>query len=320
MSMHFREIAEQAMADGEITAEEILALRREGWADGRMSAEEAEALFVLNDHLKTRSSEWTDTFVEAVVEYLLAGGSPRGYLSASQADWLITRIDHDGQLDSMAELEMLAKLFERAENVPDSLRDYAMRQIEQIVLTGTGPTRDSGRVDANCITDAECRLLRRMIFARGGEGTAGVSRREAEMLFRIKDATLGAANSPEWKRLFVQGVGNYLCALNKFQPLSAERAAQLDAFMADTSSSVGGFFRRMAKADIGEETSRVLGFGRKGLSEPAHADAVAKARAVTDDESAWLQARMDANGVIDELDQAVLDFLKEEEEYRSRQF
>jgi hypothetical protein len=49
-----------------------------------------------------------------------------------------------------------------------------------------------------------------VIFASGGDRPAAVSQREAEMLFRLKDATLGADNAAEWQRLFVQGVGNYL--------------------------------------------------------------------------------------------------------------
>ena len=64
-----------------------------------------------------------------------------------------------------------------------------------------------GRID-----DAEVTLIRRLIFAPAGDGPAKVSAAEAEMLFRLKDATLGKDNSPEWKKLFVQGVANHLMA------------------------------------------------------------------------------------------------------------
>ena len=36
MTYQFRALAEQAQADGQISAEEILQLRRDGWADGRI--------------------------------------------------------------------------------------------------------------------------------------------------------------------------------------------------------------------------------------------------------------------------------------------
>ena len=40
MSMHFRDIAVQAASDGAIGPDEILALRRAGWVDGKMDPEE----------------------------------------------------------------------------------------------------------------------------------------------------------------------------------------------------------------------------------------------------------------------------------------
>lgn len=84
MTYQFRALAEQAQADGRITAEEILGLRRDGWADGRIEPAEAEAVFVLNDHLAERTNEWADFFVEAITEYVLAGGEPRGSSARSR--------------------------------------------------------------------------------------------------------------------------------------------------------------------------------------------------------------------------------------------
>jgi len=87
-----------------------------------------------------------------------------------------------------------------------------------------------------------------VIFASGGDGPASVSQAEAEMLFRIKDATLGGANAPDWQRLFVQGVGNYLQGWNGARGITRERAGELEAFMNDTSVSLSGFFGRMSRA------------------------------------------------------------------------
>jgi len=312
MSMQFRKIAEQAAADGLITSEEILQLRREGWSDGVIRMDEAEALFVINDQLCGHTPDWTDAFVEAIVEYLMAGGSPRGYVSQGQADWLIARIDHDGRLDSMTELEMLAKLFERATMVPDSLKAYAVHQIELAVLTGSGPTRDGGRLDPGSISEAECRLLRRFIFSQAGDRPAAVSQSEAELLFRIKDATLGAANAPEWPLLFVQGVGNYLQGWTPARTMTADRAQQLEEFMNDATPSVGRFFGRMVSSGNGNAIDRVLSFGRKGVAQRDMIGEAAKEEAVTADENAWLQSQFDADGKMDELEHSLLVFLADE--------
>ena len=314
MSMQFRSLAEQAMADGAISADEILSLRQGGWANATIDADEADAIFVLNDHLAEPTGEWSDSFVEALSEHIVHQVAPRGYVSEDQAEWLIERIDRDNGVESLTELELLVRVLEKAINVPARLKAYALDQIEQAVLTGEGPTRDGGMLEKGNVTDAEVRLLRRMVFAGGGDRPAGVSQLEAEMLFRLKDATLDASNSSEWKRLFVQGVGNYLQGFGGKEQLSRERAAELENFMNNTAPSIGGFFGRMFDS-IGNSG---LGDGfaamREEAAPPRHIELeVADAAEVTSMEQAWLQGRIDANGQIDPYDQALLDFLAEEE-------
>jgi hypothetical protein len=309
MSIHFSNIARQAAADGAIAPEEILALRRDGWGDGHISPEEADAIFALNDALIERSGEWCDFFVEAIGEYVLNVWEPKGYVTDEQAAWLIRKAGSDGKLDSMVELEVLLRLLERAANVPDPLKAFALEQIERAVTTGSGPTRDGGSLTEAGVSEAECRALRRAIFAVGGDRPAAVGRREAEMLFRIKDAALRADNAAEWKRLFVQGVANYLMGyVSADSQLSRDRAAELEAFMADGSSSIGRFMLRMAR---GTPSGFGLAFARED-AEPSREQRVAEAREVTGEEDAWLDAQVHANGEIDEYDRALLAFIAEE--------
>ena len=309
MSIHFAEIARQAAADGAITPEEILALRRDGWGDGRIAPEEADAIFAINDVLTERSPQWCDFFVEAIGEYVLNTWEPHGYVTDEQAAWLIGKVSADGKIDSMVELELLVRVLERASNVPDNLKGFVLDQIERAVTTGSGPTRDGGALTAACVTDAECRVLRRVIFAGGGDRPAGVSRREADMLYRIKDATVDAANSPEWQRLFVQGVANFLMGFTAPQAqISRDRAAELDAFMADTRPHVGGFLGRMV---MGAPSGFAQTFGQK-TPEPTIEEEVEEAREVTADESGWLDRHIHGKGEPDEYDRALLKFIAEE--------
>lgn len=307
MSMHFCDLAVQAALDGAIAPEEILALRGEGWSDGAINADEADAIFTLNHHIAQPTAEWVDFFVEALGEFVINGAEPRGYVTPANADWLIAYMDRDGRLETMAELQLLVRVLEKATSVPDSLKAYALAQIEQAVLTGEGPTRDGGVFAAGSINATEANLLRRMVFAQAGDRPAGVSQAEAEMLFRLKDASLGAANAPEWKRLFVQGVGNYLEGYTGFEPLSRERTAELEAFMAKPDHGLGRFFNRMARADI-SEGFRTAFAQSEGIDRDA---AVASAEELTESENAWLRLRLDADGGIDEYEQALLDFLAE---------
>jgi len=309
MSMHFSDVARQAMADGAISAEDVLALRRAGWADGQITPEEADAIFAINHRLDQPAAEWVDFFIEAMGEYVVNQLEPRGYVTDEQARWLISRIEQDDKLHSLTELELLVRVFEKALDVPESLRTFALEQIERAVLTGDGPTRCGGRLDKGNITLAEARLLRRILFASGSDRPAAISRGEAELLFRLKDQTLGANNDPEWKRLFVQGVGNYLQGFASSSNLTRDRAAQLEAFMNDTSSSVGAFMGRVVRS-VGAPNRMGKVFGRKAAT-PALDDLVDQARKVTSDEQAWLDCQIDANGVVDEYDEALLEFLAE---------
>jgi hypothetical protein len=306
MTMHFAQIARQAAADRAITAEEVLALRRAGWADGTMAPDEAEAVFALNDALPEPTAEWSDFFVEAIGEFVVNGTDPRGYVSDDNARWLIARIDRDGTLQGMTELELLVRVLERATNAPEQLKAYVLEQVEQAVLTGSGPTRRGGELSPGHVNAAEALILRRVLFAPAGDGPAAVSCAEAELLFRLKDATLTAANALEWKQMFVQGVANYLQGVaSRSAQISRERAGELEAFMADDRSSMTGFLGRMA---TGAPNAFGVVFGRK---QPER-DRLAELRAaeeVTADEQQWLDAHINADGEIDAYEQALVAFL-----------
>jgi len=290
-----------------ISDEEVVKLRRYVWADGSISPDEASQLFDLND-AASASNDWSDFFVEAMCDYLIGRGQPRGYVTAADADWLMYNINRDGQVDSYAELELIVKLFERAEAVPESLKRFALTAIQQIVLNGSGPTRRGGDIAPGRIDDAEVALLRRLIFAPASDGPAKVSRSEAEMLFRLKDATLGADNSPEWKRLFVQGIANYLMAHQAWAPLDGAAQARLE-----DPDSVGSTPFREVLGRLGRNPAsiREILFGEDEPSRAAAYDrAVARDAEVTPEESAWLKQLLDADGARDPLEQALLDFLQ----------
>ena len=309
MSVHFGELAKKVGANGTVSAEEILVLRREAWPDGRISQAEAEAIFALDRQLESKSSEWVDFFVEALGEYVVNQRAPAGYVDRENAAWLMMQIDHEGSLCSMSEVELLVRVFERASNVPQALKDYAISQMELAVLEGTGPTRDGGQLAAGNVTTAEVKLLRRAIFAPASERPAAVGRKEAEMLFRLKDATLEADNAPEWQQLFVQGVANYLQGYSDSNAqISHERAQELEHFMNESRSSVGGFLGRMAKASP-------AAFGqvfRRRDNGTSRLEDVVAAEAVTHAEREWLDAQIDADGRVDAYERALLDFLAED--------
>lgn len=302
------ELAEQLKAAGAISAEDTLTLRRQMWPDGRIAPDEAELVFALNDCVSQTCREWVDFFVEALCDYVVCQQSPRGYVDAAKAEWLVARISRDGKVESLSELELLVKVLETAAAVPASLKAFALAQIERAVIEGEGPARDGGTLGKGVISAAEVKLLRRILFAQAGE-SCGVSQGEAEMLFRLKDATLAADNAPEWRTLFVQGVGNHLMAYQRYTPLEREEAARLDAFMGDSRVRIGSFLGRVAQAAATGSAFR-MGADTPVVDHDLAADA---AWAVTGLESAWLEGRIDADAALDPLEQALLDFIAEEQ-------
>lgn len=281
--------------------DETLALRRVVWPDGKITAREAGILFELNRTSNAPSAEWVDFFVEAITAYLVEQAEPRGYVSDDNAAWLMEAIDHDGKVDTLAELELLVKVIERAENVPDSLKGYALAQIRRAVLEGEGPTRCGDGLKRGSIGTSEVRLLRRVLYATGGMAPAHINREEAELLFAIKDATLGGSNAPEWQTLFVQALRLHLMTDQRFRALSREDAARLHAFMADTSSGVGGFFGRMVQS-----------LGNRPAPSATPVPPPVGDEGVSDEEDHWLQTMVEADGALDPLERALLKALAED--------
>jgi hypothetical protein len=309
MTMTFTGLAAELKAKQAISADDTLSIRRLVWPDGKIDPAEADAIFDLNTLCKDTSREWVDFFVESITQYVVHQQPPVGYVDDTKATWLMAKIDSDGRVDSLGELELLVKILEVATNVPDALKTYALCQIEETVLTGEGPTRDGGSLDKGSISAAEVKLLRRILFAQAGDGPAMISRAEAEVLFRLKDATLGAANAGEWQTLFVQAVGNFLMAHSDYVPLGIAEAARLETFMNDNQPNLGGFFSRMMKFNMGAAFGDLFGAKAKPVDREA---AVARDRAISPDEAAWLKAELDKDGNLDPMEKALLAFVAEE--------
>ena len=310
MSMEFGPLAVAAASDGTISAEEILELRRTGWADGAITPDEAEALFAANDACAAPSPEWCDFFIEALSTFIVQTVPPAGYIDDEMGDELIARIDCDGKLGTLAELELLVRVLEIANNAPDRLKAYALGQIEEAVLSGEGPTRH-GDLTAKGINETECTLLRRLIFAPAGDRPAAVSKAEAEMLFRLKDAALYDVNAPEWEKLFVQGVANYLFGFGGHEPLSRARAAELEHFMSQECAGIGGFLGRMftSKPDVDGAFGSLLDIGQHAPDSDGTAEDAAE---LTPEESSWLTDMLEADEELDPLEKALLAWVAEE--------
>src|SRR5262245_37304101 len=109
-----------------ITPLDVLELRQLVFRDGVVACAEADALFQLNETCMEQCVEWREFFVEAITDYIVHQEKPAGYVSAKNADWLITAISHDGKVDTDTELELLVRVLERAKFSTERLAAFAL--------------------------------------------------------------------------------------------------------------------------------------------------------------------------------------------------
>ncbi|MDR3340813.1 MAG: TerB family tellurite resistance protein [Candidatus Symbiothrix sp.] len=116
------ELKKSILADGVIDEAEVKQLQAVLYADGSIDKEEAEFLFELNDAVsgKDNHASWKTLFVDAITSYLLEDETSPGEIDAEEAEWLLAKIQGDGQLDE-TEAALLANLKAKAKLIPQSI-------------------------------------------------------------------------------------------------------------------------------------------------------------------------------------------------------
>ncbi len=308
------DIMTHVTASKHVTAEDAEAMRRAVYQDGKIDASELETLFVLDEAAERRDPEWSALFVEAVSDFIVNQEEPQGYVSEANARWLIDRIAKDGVVTTASELELLVTVLEKATSSPDQLSAFALDQVKHAVVDGDGPLAKGvltpGRVGA-----AEADLIRRVLYAFGGDGNIAVTRAEAEVLFDINDATAKVDNDPAWADLFVNALANTLMSASGYQPPSREVALRREEWLSSETGGVGDFFGKMVSGGLKNivaayqqpETEERWAARNQRFSE-----ASAAAEVVNEAEATWLADRIGRDGILHENEKAVLRFIAEE--------
>ncbi|MCA8888725.1 MAG: hypothetical protein KDA46_07855, partial [Parvularculaceae bacterium] len=163
-------------ADGYVSAEDVLFLRRNVFADGVVSRAELTALFALAEKAPDGDREWADYFAEATTDFFLREEEPQGYLTDAEFSMLKSLVTRDGAKASAIELGLLVSLLEKAVSTPAGMTDFTAEQIRRVVAAMKG----GAYIDANLAA-----LVRRFLYAAGGDGAIAVTKDEAELLFDL---------------------------------------------------------------------------------------------------------------------------------------
>ena len=299
---------DEICARGTIKDSDVIKLRRTLFGKPAIDANDVENLVRINESTRIQDPAWSPLFIEAITDFVVTELPPQGYVTAANAAWLIERIGHDGRVDSPTELELLVNILERARWSPESLVSFALEQVKFAVIEGSGPLRSGARLTAGQITVEEVALLRRILYAFGGDGNAAITRREAEVLFDIEDATANGPQVPEWQELFVKAVASVMMAASGYKVPTREEALRQERWLQSSGDlSLGTFLGRMFSSyDQQNSEERALARLERQRIE------IITNEAVTETEATWLVDRIGRDGRITPTEKLLLGFLKRE--------
>jgi hypothetical protein len=304
---------EAILAGGKITADGILTLRKRVFLKGVVTEADAEIAFTLNDRLGANAdTSWAPFFIEALTDYLVHQAEPSGYISEINAEWLIARIARSGRVETETELELLVKILEAAKLSPVKLVGFALEQVKAGVLEGEGHIGNNKKLERGIVGADETELVRRMLYAFGGDANIAVTKQEASILFDINDATSEADNHPSWSDLFVKALANFLMAASGYQVPTRQEALRREAWLDAPTPGVGAFMSQMLAGSLGAvwdayQHGTLDGEPRK--TEPAGLFIGLEPR-VTEEEVRWAAARIGHDRKLHANEMALINFLK----------
>lgn len=307
---------EEIVLRGSIRDVDVLRLRSAFYSDGTISAEEAETLFQLNEVCSIQDQSWPEFFVEAVTDYLVNQAEPEGYLMADDAKRLIARVSKDDCIARKTELDLIVNVLDKSRWSPVSLSGFALKQVKRAVVDGDGPLRAGQVAEKGKITEPEVELVRRILYAFGGDGNIAVTRPEAEVLFDINDAIANPQANPAWTDLFVKAVANVVMAASGQAVPSREEAMRRDAWLETRGeNSPQSLLAAMVTSslDAVRDAYQDQSTEERALTRLEHQRIeIITNEQITQAEVAWLCERIGRDGRLTPNEAALIAYLKKE--------
>lgn len=304
-------------ARGTLTDADVARFRRIFFEDGIVSSDEADVLFKLNAACPAAPSAWPSFLVEAITDYLVFQVNPQGYITSDNAAWLLERIRRYNLDSSRLALDLTVNVMEKARWAPVSLSTYALGQVKMAVLTGTGPLRADGATSARAISVGEVDLLRRILYAFGGDGHVAVTRDEADILFDIDEAVEGSRPNPAWTDLFVKAVANVMLATSGYAVPSREEALRQEASLdaPEQKTSVLAFLLTMVRSNLDsvrrayhDQTAEERALARL---EHQRIEIITN-QTIAEADAGWLATRLGRDGSLSPSETALVAYLRQE--------
>jgi len=124
-----------------ITAMDVAWLRREVFASGEVSRQAADELFVVECAGLANAPDWTEFFVEKIVDHAVWQSGEPGVLGEAEAKWLSARVDECQSANAPAPPPPGTRALGEARRAPASLVAAAQAR----AWPGVGPARKPAR-------------------------------------------------------------------------------------------------------------------------------------------------------------------------------
>ena len=298
---------------GSVKDTDVAMLRRALAQEACLNAADAEALFRIQDACPVQDPVWAEFFIDTVTDYLVREAEPSGYLTRCQGAWLAARISSEGRVRTKTEFDLLVNVLKKSRWAPASLACYALGQIRDAVLSGTGPLRSGCILACGRITPVEVEGVRSILCAYGAEGTMAVTRPEAEILFAINDAVCPPDATPDdagWSDLFTRAVTGAIMAASGYAVPSREDMLQHEPGIAIAPDVTGA-------GASGRATKGLLGSYRTQSAEERALERLERQRVeiitgepVLEVHAGWLAERLGSGRPVGRNEQALLAAVK----------
>ena len=292
-------LADQLAADGVVTADEALELRRIVFPDGVVSRDEAEMFIAVAARVANTDEEWTHAFVEAICDYVLSKGKFPGHVDEETASWMMSNFGKDGPRET--EVEAVLKVLERAESAPEGLGVFARDRVAALMA-------------GNAVGVAETELVRRCLYASSGSGRTSVTAEEARWLFTLDAESDGRANDAAWGDLFVKAVLCHLMGRRAPELLEANAMMERQAWLNASTPGVGAMLSSIFSGGLNAYKAKIHEDGGverwEGHYEVANDDAATDAK-LTLEEIAWTVGMTKEDGKLTANEKALIAEIRE---------
>ena len=301
---------------GSIREQDVVRMRQSFYDDGLIGRDEAENLIRLNGACPVQDAAWAPFFVQAMSDFIVNQAEPEGYVTSANADWLIAVIAPEGEVRTKTELDLLLHVLDTARWSPERLVRFALEEVRRAVVEGDGPLRAHGTRSMGKITDAEVELVRRVLYAFGGDGNIAITRAEAEVLIAIEESLAEGTPSAAWTDLFVKAMANVILAASGYAPPSREEALRSDAWLKSRGDlSASNLVGAMVSNSLGsvwnaycEQSSEERALARL---ERQRIEIITNEE-ITEGEAAWLVERLTRDDKLTPTELALIDYLRRE--------